>query len=905
MLLCTFLTACDNGGNTNPTPTPTPTPTSTATATPKAALIKNGGFEETYETTYPKTPKTWSSLGDSFGGKSASLSDSKYGVISTEETSFDENNQDKYGNIENPGTPGGDDDTDKNILMIYNQKPSAVKYKSQSISLPANSYALISLYVKTLDIIPGDANNSDFYGATINFSGMDEPVYINGINTAQQWKKYEFFFEGSATSAKTLYIELGLGTGSDADSRGYTSGHVFFDQVKMEYINRAQYETALLGTGDKEAIVELNGGSPVYSSDTDRFFYFDNNKYNTNAYYVNRINTKDLTDNELRFAYSYKNRLNITDYGCNIIDQPLEVQGDYYGGITPIVPNGQIIDAKNYQDNLEDFPFLTDELKNYPFTNTDVFVMSNNKYGTQGYKTPDFTINPYEPAAVNDIYLSYTYYRIGVWVKTSNFVTNGLNVYLVKDVSDGEGGYIEELRLTSIFSDINTGKNNLSEEDFEKDENLHNKWSNWKEYVFYVKASPYETVNVHLEFWLGPKNVSGKQDYNLTKGYCLIGGITNQKLNSTEYSSASSGDTIKKNVDLQLSDKFTSAPNATIANCGFNISSETAIMQKPINPTSWTPYFGGYSKLLGNDVSTLPEYHGTNAVTAGIINRNYLDAYRENGYIDNTVTSANIQTGDNVGHPNYLMIRNRQTTSYGFVSSELTLSAKTNYVFSVYTRTYGDARAAIYLTDEDGKVIELSKDDNTTYANYEKQEANGWTKYTFYIKLGELSKKVKLELFNGTRDGSAAGNSIGYVLFDDAYMATVTDTVFDGVEADNITVKKLSFEDETAPTESPTATPSPTQSPVPGTTAAPFDWGLLSMLLLSVTLLFVLLMILIRKTKESRLFKRRRVKAEIPSYSRDKLKLSKKKVSEETGEDSEEESFMDDNEESDENDNDR
>lgn len=897
-----ILTGCDGGGTPSPTQTPEPTETESPSPTPTPSLIKNGNFEEAYETTYPKTPKLWSSFGDSFGGKTSTLSNSKYGIIDTDEDSFEQNKdryttqeyRDKYGDIANPGVHPDAAEDNTNIIMIYNEKPAAVKYKSQSITLPSNSYARVTLFVKTVRLKPINENDLDFYGATITLSGMEEPVIINGI-ISDEWKQYEFYLEGSPTAVKTFYIELGLGTGSEADSRGYTEGHAFFDEVDMEFINRAEFETALYGKGDNLPIVE-GGETPEYLSDDDGFFFFNNNRAYRTPYFVNRLDVKNIDTtqhNNNVFAYSYINRLNsietLTPDAANY--QLVTPEGS--SDIINISPNGTKVNVNDYQSNLAAFPFLSEELKNHPFGSEYVFVMNNNNFSTQGYRTFERTISPHAPAPVNDIFEAYTHYRIGVWVKTDNFTNNGLNIYLIKHVP---GEFAEETKLHSMFQNVNTGISKLSEEDLEKQSNIHNKWDNWVEYVFYVEASPYEDVEICLEMWLGPKNISGKQLHNFTRGYAILGEMNIQKLSASEYSSAAGGERVQTGIKLENSDgRGSSSP--TIANSGFNLSADLGIMNRPVYPSSWTGYYGGYSKLVGDKDSQLTANHGLNSVVSGIINKNYLNNYVANGYITNVITAGTL-TDAIVSKPNFLMIYNKQNTSYGYVSTQRSLSPDTYYVFSVMVRTYGDAKASIYLTDADGKVIDLTKDENTTYTKHESFETNGWKKYAFYIKTGELSKSAKIELWNGTRDGGLAGNSSGYVVFDDAYMATIDKEVFENPITTNTIFTKFDFEGvDVAPTPTPTPTPEdPTPTPVPETPAVPFNWGLLTTLLIAVVLLFVMGVLLVRKTKQSKLFKRKKYKVAKPSYSRDKLKINPKKAENLKEQDDYEEEYEEDEE---------
>lgn len=869
LALSAFLSACGGKGDETPSPSPTSTPSPTATASPKPALIKDGNFEEAYDTSYPKLPKRWSIYGDSFDNKTAPLSYKdkendekltvKRGIISVKDDLFEENKS-KYGDIENPGKPEDASPDDDNIIMIYNEFPTAAKYKSQSISLPAGAYGKITVYVKTLDIKPSDPDhpenyeNYEFYGATVALSGMEEPIIIAGIDTNKQWVKYEFYLEGSPSASKTLYVELGLGTGSPSDSRGYTQGHAFFDAVSMDYINKAEYETVL-----KEL-------------DRERFFFYDGDKESPNSFLVNRIDAKVNPEDWTYFAYSYINRDTIDTYTFEELElAQIDIDESLY--YDTVDPTEFVTESGFVEVGGEDLKGFDEELKNFPFSSEKVFYLKNKTSATQGFKTKDFVLKPHSPAFGNTgIQQSYSYYRITVYLKTADFVSNGLNLLLVAEDASGEE------YNNNLFENINTAKNNLSDEDLEQEANRHNKWANWVEYSFYVQANPYEDVTWHLELWLGPYDVRAKQINKFTRGHALFAEMQVQRLTYSEYSSASSKDNVKTGI------RFFETKSPQIANAGFNSTTDNtgAIVNRPVNPSSWDGRFGGYSSL--KDGGSLVEKHYNGAVISGIINQNYLEAYKDNNYIDDTLKYGDVDNISNSGAPNYLMIRNVESTSYGYLSQSKVLSANSIYRFVISVKTFGSAKAYVYIVDEEYKVLDASG----TKASFENVATNGWETFEFFIKTGELSKTIRIELWNGARDGSAT--SMGYVLFDDITMSSGwKQEVYDEAEAgDRLT--KLSFEGidvAPTPTPSPTSTPEPTEEPEPG--EFKFPWDMLITGLMALALIASIVVISIRKAKKSKLFRPRKVKAKEPSYSRNRLKIRERVVDEEAEEEADEE----------------
>lgn len=867
IILCVMLaagmflvSACKQDGGT---PQTSPTPTATATPTPSPTvepIVKNANFEEFYDTSFPKTPKSWTSFGESFDNKTASLSKSKYGIISGDEDKFNEN-KDRYGGIDMPENLATDKlpGEDEYVIMLYNEQPSAIKYRSQSITLPQSSYARLSVYVMTLGLDPYDKDNPelyDYYGASINLSGMTAPVYVNGIDTGGNWEVYEFYLEGSPTSSKTIYLELGLGSGSPADSRGYTKGHAFFDKVEMEFINRAEYAEDII---DKNIISTDISGDPVYDSADDFYFYADENLSDVTPYRRNRVNVKQSASTS--FAFSYVNNINIETFAfedenglgkitpAQIINSFVPGADDGFGPETVTSGMATVGGAKFESD-----------LTNYPFTSSGVYYMENKIAATQGIKTREITIPSYaDPEYAKDTQPLYTHYRISVFVKTSDFVNNGLNIGLFND------NEIENIQPT-WFNNIDTTTYNLTEEQLEEPANRHNKWSGWTEYVFYVEANPFKEVKLWLEFWLGPKNVQNKLPVNFTMGYALFSEFSVQKITPSDYNSASSGDRVKTGIKLYT----TKSPG--IANSGFNAFAELGIDKKPVYPMNWKGYYGGYKNLPGNSEATFVTNYNTEY---GIINKNYLSEYSFNSAL--SLTENDLYPADAlVSAPNSLLIYNKEATAYGFVSQYKTMSAESYYKVSVMVKVMGSAKAYIYLTNSDGVLKHTVQENDaevTTDLMFVVDETGGdWVEYQFYIRTGELTKDFYLEIWNGARDGSEL--SAGAVLFDDAVMLSISEKSFNDADGVLNNLLKLDYDGiDVEPEESPEPTPTVTPTPQPEEEEPyQFPWGLLTTSLIAFALLFVMVVLMLRRMKKSKLFRPKKVKAQKPSYSRDRLK---------------------------------
>ena len=116
---------------------------------------------------------------------------------------------------------------------------------------------------------------------------------------------------------------------------------------------------------------------------------------------------------------------------------------------------------------------------------------------------------------------------------------------------------------------------------------------------------------------------------------------------------------------------------------------------------------------------------------------------------------------------NILKITNNVATAYGYLSSDITLSANTVYAFSVLAKTDSGAKPFFYVvrsgadSRSEAVIGKIEASAGATVANDEQfgmvassEEGNGWARYYIVIATGDEGMTVRVALFNGSIDGS-------------------------------------------------------------------------------------------------------------------------------------------------------
>lgn len=380
-----------------------------------------------------------------------------------------------------------------------------------------------------------------------------------------------------------------------------------------------------------------------------------------------------------------------------------------------------------------------------------------------------------------------TAYRISVWVKTVDVKsTSGAYVYLLnKDDDDA---------VLATYSKVNT-------EDYDEYQN------DWCELTLVVRGKD-KDVNVSLKFTLGTGNRWAAS--TLAKGSMFVANINGSTIANSVFEGTSTG-TYVKSVDLTTSDTY------TFKNGGFdsyNRDDENIEENKALNeqsraaaPTDWTfsdnklnpntnesKLAAGVIALNTTDNKTFSHSNQTSAVFPNIAPSVFDSFY---GSITDPTTDLGSLPGEKA---QILAIGSTDgTTKYaaGYSSASVTLSANSFYSLSVYVRTVGNTKATVYLTGESS----LSSGGNSfTVEN----TGSDWTKYTFFIRTGQSSVSVKLNLWLGQNTdyvdvaGASAdeqaenAKSAGAVFFDNVVYKTIEEADFNKAIADE-TNKVLSF----------------------------------------------------------------------------------------------------------------
>ena len=78
---------------------------------------------------------------------------------------------------------------------------------------------------------------------TVGGTTLDQ-MQIKNINTKGEWKEYTVYVRASTFASSTFTVVLGLGQGSSSDRYENVNGYAFFDDVKCEIITAEAYEEA-------------------------------------------------------------------------------------------------------------------------------------------------------------------------------------------------------------------------------------------------------------------------------------------------------------------------------------------------------------------------------------------------------------------------------------------------------------------------------------------------------------------------------------------------------------------------------------------------------------------------------------------------------------------------------------
>lgn len=700
---------------------------------PTSLSIGNTQFSSS-SGSYPATPSSWT--GENIDGGKYSpvsgvvdLTPSVYSTGGNKEYKLDQypeytKETDIPKTIFGEGTDfGGDQKT----LMINTAKGGSVAYayKSDEVTLSANSFYRFSVWVKT-------GKFAAETGATVKLTGLGQNFAFNNIDTVTNnynhngelvldksnnygWKQYSLYVRTSASLSKNVRLSLGLGdaaTGGDedADTSAPASGYVFFDDVKAERISASDFAAETLdfkklagkdnvyGKDGTSLAIDLNEAKSLTTEDGKEIGSFSQN--------VDEWNTKNVAYDEYDKDEEFAGTAHKGVYNSEMRLKDLESPANAYGfSQNPWAPYGEA----EYSTLSSDSPFFAGTRK------ANIMLISTYN-GNEFTKAAAGVASPFVKVE------RFKYYRFSVWIKGDN-------------VQDGNGISVRLKGKNNTTSAKNaklmTEYTNLSGD---SSDNAH---YGWKEQVVYIHGSMLYDYDVSFELWLGAPNAQ-------SSGIAMFDNVTFTELKYSDYTAMSEAD--NGNVySIDDAENSTNIVNGNFINVG-----DMDEIKFPMPVADWNYYTPDTVKTNGFKDNAV----NTDNVVHGIIPT------------DEKTLKAIVTSGDipfaiepDVENQNVLLLASTTKTAFCYQSPSITLSTDTANRLTVDMMVgqvdgYG---ASLVLKTTDGSVV--STIENITHTNRQ------FRTYTFYLAAPLSDQTVFFEIWLGLNDriDNAQKLSSGYV----------------------------------------------------------------------------------------------------------------------------------------------
>lgn len=683
------------------------------------------------------------------------LSYQKHGDKSTEHLN---DIKDKFDTeyFKNPGLYS-QDALDSKIYMLNNYSSSS-KYvgsgtaqyiqSSSKITIEKGKTAKISVWVYTMNL--AGQGNPENRGANIlltnKINGVDQNNYkISSIDTNNAWKKYEIYVTADENYSSTVSVRLGLGYGGGKSTAKtfYTEGTVFFDDLTYEIVDT-------IPTLDAKFITKLDLTKPES--------YFEKNAFEvTDTSYHYDMNLDDIGNSTLSASAFTDTKGNTDKFFTlsNVEGQSGNISTETIFGntISKIDRNGNEFTLSNASASIKlSSPEWKLTGKNYAFVSftikndlkivgaTNISIDVYDKFGTKEIKQADvITIEkPSDTLTVCNLLIKNNF----------SSTTDEREFYIVVNVGPTDLSAIENI------SDVATGKVTISDVSYYKAEIPAEEVED-KNYAF-ISTTANKTVALYAGYAQdAEEDKEANETYTLNTKPSEIGAIITGPAKAKDY---------------------------------FGVEANHS-------------YVSNDSNVYALDTRT--GNGDANGSYAGLINTKYLNNY----------SLSSIPVGSYTDNIQPLMIYNNTLDNYGYIGKSFTVSSASYSKVTMKVRVVGDAVAYIYLVDVSGANKNVLTFDNFT-ANASSMVTNkganvngntplmlkidqsvmtnkgeDWVDVEFYIATGASSKEIRIEVWNGSRDG--VNKSQGYVFFND--INHETPSKFDG------TTWEGAFEDKNHP----------------------------------------------------------------------------------------------------------
>ena len=297
----------------------------------------------------------------------------------------------------------------------------------------------------------------------------------------------------------------------------------------------------------------------------------------------------------------------------------------------------------------------------------------------------------------------------------------------------------------------------------------------WKQYHIYVKPDQ-DVTDAEISLTIKWSDTGLAHD-----GQLYVSDLMCEVISDTDYAKATANSTTNVKSDMSKKHASTGVTNGT-----FGYLEDTNKTQ----PENWTPVFAGSNDLYQDGKG--------NTVINGVVTGK--DA------IDNKIMNVGAPSfDDEYGY--YLAVTNKQATAQGFLSQNISLSAKSVYRISVLAKVEGNANPYIYLVNkalaqgEEGtrEAAIIGKFEAVaTNSDMDKllmqpvQENNGWVRYYFIVETADAGVAVNVALFNGSIDGTTLAT--GTVYYDQVVVEQLGSyTIGEDTENEDATLYQVSY----------------------------------------------------------------------------------------------------------------
>lgn len=654
------------------------------------------------------------------------------------------------------------------VLLLNNNVTGGTAQKvtsSSSVTVSFEKYGLISVWVKT-EI--KDATKGAYVSLepTVGSKTLD-PITVKNVNTDGKWAKFTFYIHGSNLNNATVKLTLGLGEGNGSLKAGYVEGFAYFDNAEFKEITKKEYDDSLSGAINLEQPIGTcvsNGEAAEYKDEETAKAKYSEFKYQVSLednLSVSAINQTDLiTKSEF-----FKDDKNLVGdiVGNNKIG---------YKKASEIVADGDVSEDVKTAVKDEGYALNDKEVMYFDFK-TASSATATSKQLTLGAG-------------------KYVAYSFLTKVKVSNKSTYGLNVKYKElsyaNASSSENGDLDK-DAVSVFSNIKV---------YEVENGTY---GDWTKYVVLFSNPTTDDITFNFSFTFGIDKASKTvyPDFELPSGYALVTDFTelgtttdpdetHMRWTEEKYNGFISSSESVKNTLLGRYSSYSDDETEDDKDDNYNLTADSS--QLAVIPNRPTTSVNGFT-FKGDD----------DKVVHGVINSKYIESgkYGKSGVeiedLDKleTLKTYNLNTNAYNKYAQALVLSNKEALSSAFITTKATLSANSYTLITVKLKVYGEAVANVYLTgtdydytdkrygvlslkDNDGVLYELKATANKDSKNVSASE-DGFITLSFYVATGNKDIDYRVEIWNGTRDGSK--NSKGTVYIDNVYVSDVSSTDVD------------------------------------------------------------------------------------------------------------------------------